>query len=86
MPHSMRMDATRTAISVLVSDEPIEWAGSQVHLVVLFALSPNGRHVFRDVLDEMIAALAEPATISALIEHSGSYEDFVTTLLDLAGR
>lgn len=86
VPHSMRMDATRTAISVLVSDEPIEWAGSQVHLVVLFALSPNGRHVFRDVLDEMIASLAEPAKIAALIERSGSYEDFVTTLLDVTGR
>lgn len=86
VPHSMRMDATRTAISVLVSDEPIEWAGSQVHLVVLFALSPNGRHLFRDVLDEMIAALAEPAKITALIEHSGTYEDFVTTLLDVSGR
>lgn len=86
VPHSMRMDATRTAISVLVSDEPVEWAGSRVHLVVLFALSPNGRHVFRDVLDEMIAALAESAKISALIEHASSYEDFVSTLLDVSER
>ncbi|MGN8245188.1 BglG family transcription antiterminator [Cellulomonas soli] len=86
VPHSMRMDATRTAISVLVSDEPIEWAGSQVHLVVLFALSADGRHVFRDVLDEMIAALAEPAKIATLIGGSASYEDFVTTLLETVGR
>ncbi|MGB4272977.1 MAG: PTS sugar transporter subunit IIA, partial [Propionicimonas sp.] len=62
IPHSMFMDARRTAIAVLVTDRAVPWGSSSVRLVVLFALSPDGRQIFRDVLDKLIGLLAEPLT------------------------
>lgn len=51
--------------------------------MVLFALSPDGRQIFRDVLDKLIGLLAEPLTTSRLLAASGSYNEFITTLTDL---
>lgn len=86
VPHSMNMNAQRTAISVLVSEEPIDWAGSRVHLVALFALSPHGRQVFRDVLDDFIATLADPARIGRIVKAATSYDAFATALLSEIGQ
>lgn len=80
VPHSLRMDADRTAISILISDEPIAWSGSRVQLVALFALSPTGRHVFRDVLDTFIATLANPVRMAEVVAGGTSYEGFVRTV------
>jgi lichenan operon transcriptional antiterminator len=81
VPHSLRMDCHRTAISILISDEPITWGESSVHLVALFALSPNGRHVFRDVLDQFIATLADPVRIAQIVADATSYERFVRAVV-----
>jgi len=67
IPHSMHMDAAATAISVLVSEKPIPWGSSLVRLVLLFALSPDGRQTFRDVLDELTRLLSDPSHTEALI-------------------
>lgn len=81
VPHSMQMDSRRTAISVLISDEPIDWSGSPVHLVALFALSATGRQMFRDVLDDFIATLADPGRIGTIVAKSVSYDAFVKALV-----
>lgn len=86
VPHSLRMDCRRTAISILISDEPIQWAESGVHLVALFALSPTGRNVFRDVLDEFIATLADPARIARIVAEGTSYERFVRAVVSDLGN
>lgn len=83
IPHSMFMDARRTAIAVLVTDRPIPWGTSSVRLVMLFALSPDSRQLFRDVLDKLTNLLAEPATTSRLLAASGSHSEFITALAEL---
>lgn len=85
IPHSMRMDAEATVISVLVSDKPIPWGTSSVRLVLLFALSPDGRRAFRDGLDQLIRLLGEPANIGVLLEagkDSGAFLKALGGLLD----
>jgi lichenan operon transcriptional antiterminator len=82
IPHSMSMNARCTAISILISGEPITWGESRVQLVALFALAPNGRHVFRDVLDKFIATLSDPARITALVTHSANYDSFMRALMN----
>ncbi len=81
VPHSMNMDCFRTAISVLISDEPIVWGESNVRMVALFALSPTGRQVFRDVLDAFVAVLAEPSRIQRIVGSADNYEHFVAAVL-----
>lgn len=86
VPHSMNMNAQRTAISILISEEPIDWAGSRVHLAALFALDPQGRRVFRDVLDDFIATLADSARIGRIVKAAVSYDAFAAALLSEIGQ
>lgn len=83
IPHSLHMDAIKTGISVLVSRTPIPWAGSHVRLVLMFAVSEDGRAVFRDVLDELIDVLNNPAHITTLLEHAQDHHAFVRSLMGL---
>lgn len=79
IPHSMRMDAKATGISVLISDQGIPWGPSSVRVVLLFALSETGWRTFRDGLDEIIRLLGEPGTVEALSETT-SAEGFLSVL------
>lgn len=80
VPHSLYMDAPRTAISVLVSDEPIPWGDAHVRLVILFAVAPEQRPLFRDVLDQLIAVLGQPACVNALLAKGTDHAGFVRAL------
>lgn len=86
VPHSLYMDAPRTAISVLVSDRPIPWDEAAVRLVVLFAVSADQRRLFREVLDQLIAVLSQPACVSALLSHGGDHRAFIRTLDEMLDR
>lgn len=86
IPHSMRMDASATAISVLVSAKGIPWGSSLVRLVFLFALSPDGRQAFRDGLDQIIKLLSEPGNVSALVAAGSDADTFLAALRDLLDR
>lgn len=83
IPHSMHMDAHATAISVLVCDRGIPWGASRVKLVFLFALSPDGRQTFRDVLDGITRLLADRANTTALLEAPRTPDAFRATLFKL---
>lgn len=86
IPHSMRMDANGTAIAALVCDDGVQWGADRVHLVLLFALSPDGRSTFRDVLDEITHLLAEGTLVNELIAGGTSAEQFISTFMELLDR
>ena len=83
IPHSMRMDAMTTAISVLVSEKGIPWGTSDVRLVLLFALSPDGRQIFRDSLDQIIRLLMETGSVGTLLENAENAEAFLASFNSL---
>lgn len=83
LAHSMYMDARGTGISVLVSDKGIPWGRSLVRLVLLFALSPDGRATFRDVFEEITRLLASRSSTAALVAGSSGFDQFMTSLTDL---
>jgi lichenan operon transcriptional antiterminator len=83
IPHSMRMDARRPGISVMVTDTGIPWGASSVRLVVLFAVSADSGRLFRDVLDGFIRVLLEPDNVSTLLAAGDRHATFVRTLAGL---
>jgi lichenan operon transcriptional antiterminator len=83
IPHSMYMDAAKTGIAVLITDTSIPWGPSAVRLVLMFAVSPEGRPVFRDVLDELIGVLNDPANIVTLLDACHDHHGFVRRLSSL---
>lgn len=80
IPHSMTMDAHRSAISILVTEKDIPWGGSNVRLVVLFAVSPGSGRLIRDVLGGFIRVLAEPANVSRLIAAGTDHASLLAAL------
>lgn len=83
IPHSMYMDAYKTGISVLVAEEGIAWDASTVRLVFMFAVSPDGRTIFRDVLDNLIELLGNPTNVNRLLSDAGDHHRFVRALVNL---
>ncbi|MCL1897487.1 MAG: PTS sugar transporter subunit IIA [Micrococcales bacterium] len=82
IPHSLLTDANRPAISVLLSDKPIAWGSSSVRLVFLFALSPDSRHLLREVLGEAIPLLTDPASLATLLA-AHDFEAFARAVVKL---
>lgn len=85
IPHAMRMDARATGIAVMVSSHGIPWGPSSVRVVLLFALSADGRRTFRDGLDEVIRLLGEPGVVEAL-GNTTTADEFLAVLTDRLGR
>jgi lichenan operon transcriptional antiterminator len=83
IPHSMYQDAGKTGIAVLVSDRGIPWGTSSVRLVLMLAVSPDGRTLFRDVLDNLIDILNNPTNVGRLLAGSADHHQFVRTLATL---
>jgi lichenan operon transcriptional antiterminator len=77
------MDAYKTGISVLVAEEGIAWDASTVRLVFMFAVSPDGRTIFRDVLDNLIELLGNPTNVNRLLSDAGDHHRFVRALVNL---
>jgi lichenan operon transcriptional antiterminator len=82
VPHAMTMEARRSAIAVCVSDRPIDWNGAGVRLVLLVAFNADDRRIFRDVFDQIVVALSEPARVRKLVTAAQDYEAFIADLMD----
>ncbi|WP_128683602.1 BglG family transcription antiterminator [Actinomyces qiguomingii] len=83
MPHSLYMDAARTALAVLTCTRPIPWGDHEVNLVIMLAVSPKDRAVFRDVLDELVRILSDPVGVDALIGAGTNYSRLMETMREL---
>ncbi|WP_193105812.1 transcription antiterminator [Brachybacterium sp. FME24] len=83
IPHSMIMGAHASSIAVHVPLEPIDWGGDPVSLVAMMAFSKDSREEFGELFESVIRVLSKPRNVELLAAHGGSYEDFISTLLDI---
>lgn len=82
VPHSMKMNANRTGMFVLINERrPIQWDGHQVSIVLLFAINREERAIFHDVFDNLIVLLLNKAN-AARVAASGSYIEFIEAVVD----
>lgn len=64
VPHSFKMDASKTCMSILISDKGIRWdENSVVHIVLLFAIRKNERGLFFNIFDNIVTKLLEPRNL-----------------------
>jgi lichenan operon transcriptional antiterminator len=80
VPHSMRMDAKKTGMFVLLSDKPIPWGESAVNIVLLFSVNRESRSLFYDIFDNLIVLLLE-APNKAKVLACETCEAFVETVI-----
>ncbi|MGO1975724.1 BglG family transcription antiterminator [Brachybacterium tyrofermentans] len=83
IPHSMIMGAHASSIAIHVPSEPIDWGGDPVSLVAMMAFSKDSREEFGELFESVIRVLSKPRNVELLAAHGGSYEEFISTLLDI---
>ncbi|GGB38911.1 transcriptional antiterminator [Lentibacillus populi] len=80
MPHSMKRNAIRTGISILIQEEPVQWDEKYVSIIVLIAVNKEDSHIFGDILENFINILSEEKNIG-ILSQSKDYDDFSENLL-----
>ena len=76
IPHTMKMTAEKTSISILITSEGIDWCGEIVKLVVLIAIKPEDADVFSELFEVLVEALTEQANVNFLTTVT-NYEEFI---------
>ena len=82
VPHSMHMNALKSAISIVLNDKPVNWGNNSVQIIALIALNKDERSIFRDIYDSFIKILSEPENVYLLLK-SKNYDEFINSLLSL---
>lgn len=82
IPHAMRMNAHKTGINIILSEEPIIWNKQPVNLVLMLCFNINERYIFNEIFDPITMILSENENIKKIIL-SKDYEEFIQTLVSL---
>ncbi|HWQ77568.1 MAG TPA: PTS sugar transporter subunit IIA [Anaerovoracaceae bacterium] len=82
VPHSMKMNAHKTGMFILLNEKkPLDWGENPVNIVLLFAVNKDERAIFHDVFDNLIVLLLEKANAAKVIG-CNSYTEFVEAVLE----
>ena len=81
VPHSMRMNAKKTGMAVLLNEKALHWGESAVNIVLLFSIKRSERSLFYDIFDNLIVLLLEPGNVKSVMDCE-TYEEFVEVVLD----
>lgn len=84
IPHAMKMDEYKTAVSVMILDEPVHWDADDVQLVMLLRFNRNERYIFNEVFEPITMLLTNPASVRRLL-HAGSGMEFIEAITAAIG-
>lgn len=82
IPHAMKMNAKKTGICLLLSDEPILWNNNAVYLVMMLCFNKNERYVFNEIYDPITMILSEYENVRKVIQ-CNNYEEFISLMVSL---
>lgn len=79
IPHSIKMNAERSCISVYICSKGIDWGGKQIHIVFLIAINKADRIIFKDVYESLIHLLNHETYLHDMIncENFCNFKDIV---------
>ena len=82
IPHAMKMHEKKTGISVMIADEPIDWDGKKVELVMMLCFNINDRHLFNELFEPISMILIDPDNMHKVLEARNA-EEFTGILASL---
>ncbi|SCL88383.1 BglG family transcription antiterminator [Sporanaerobacter sp. PP17-6a] len=82
VPHSLKHNAYKSFISMVINEKPMKWGNQYVNIIVLIGISETDRSTFRDVFDILIEILSEPKNVQKLINCS-DYDEFLATITNM---
>jgi lichenan operon transcriptional antiterminator len=81
VPHSMKMNANKTGLCVVISEKTFPWGNNMVNVVLLFSINQAERALFYDIFDNLIVLLLEPPNLKKASE-CRTWQDFVATIIE----
>jgi lichenan operon transcriptional antiterminator len=76
MPHPLEMCSLKSAISVSIHTNPINWNDSKVNIVFMLAIHEDDRLVFKDIFDFISDIISDENKLSSLLKVN-SFEAFI---------
>lgn len=81
IPHSMKMNAQKTGMFVIINEKPTQWGNNQVNLILMLSINRNDRNLFNEVFENLTMILTEPDAIKKVLD-CNTYEEFIQVLVD----
>ena len=81
IPHGMKANSLKTGMFILLNEKPINWGGSHVNIVILFAINSDDLNIFHDVFDNLITLLLEKNNANNILK-SESYEQCINSIIN----
>ena len=81
VPHALTMTATRTAISIAVSEQSVPWGDSRVQVVALVAFSEGDRAAFQTVFEQLVEVFSERESVQRIVRRGVTFAAFLDELV-----
>lgn len=79
LPHTIKTNALKTNISIMLSDKPIEWNTGYVHIVILLAITKDERKLFVEIFDLIANLFTHPSFMSKMNSNL-DYDSFMSII------
>lgn len=80
VPHAIGMTATRTAISVGISDTSMPWGQGRIQVVAFVAFSETDRAAFQTVFEQFVEVFSERESVQRIVRRSTDLPSFLDEL------
>ena len=81
IPHSMKMNAYKTSINVMITRKPIKWDNHSVNLVLMMCFNKNERYIFNNIYDIITTILSESDNVKRIVS-SKTYDEFIDNIVN----
>ncbi len=82
IPHTLNMNAYRTAFNVIICSKPLLWGNEYVSIIIMMCFNQNDRYIFHQVFEPLTMILNETDNLKRLI-NTDSFESFIETLVSM---
>ncbi|MGC8432470.1 BglG family transcription antiterminator [Clostridioides difficile] len=79
IPHSMKMDALKTGVCLIVNDKPVKWGEEKVQIIAMIPINENENEKFNYIFESFIEILSEWNNVKELTK-ADNYSSFMNRI------
>lgn len=81
IPHTLKMDAKQTGISIMICKNPIAWDKHRIQLILMMCFNKNERYLFNQIFEPITMILNDSKNIDKLLRCK-DLEQFIKEMTD----
>ncbi|HBF4558577.1 BglG family transcription antiterminator [Clostridioides difficile] len=79
IPHSMKMDALKTGVCLIVNDKPVKWGEEKVQIIAMIPINEKEKEKFNYIFESFIEILSEWNNVKELTK-ADNYSSFMNRI------